>query len=85
MCMRILLVPTCTNGMVRGEVDAASDAVGYGITAAAVWSNSWVFSDMPWTPSALFRAPCPDIHTVPRPSRPAPAADVVLAAPARAR
>ena len=34
--MRILFVPTYTNGIVRGEVDAASDAVGYGITAAAV-------------------------------------------------
>ena len=34
--MRILFVPTYTNGSVRGEVDAASDAVGYGITAAAV-------------------------------------------------
>ena len=27
---------TYNNGMVRGEVDAASDAVGYGINAAAV-------------------------------------------------
>jgi glycosyltransferase involved in cell wall biosynthesis len=34
--MRILFVPTYTNGIVRGAVDAASDAVGYGITAAAV-------------------------------------------------
>jgi glycosyltransferase involved in cell wall biosynthesis len=34
--MRILFVPTYTNDIVRGEVDAASDAVGYGITAAAV-------------------------------------------------
>ncbi len=34
--MRILFVPTYTNAIVRGEVDAASDAVGYGITAAAV-------------------------------------------------
>ena len=34
--MRILFVPTYTNGSVRGEVDAASDTVGYGITAAAV-------------------------------------------------
>lgn len=34
--MRILFVPTHTYGIVRGEVDAASDAVGYGITAATV-------------------------------------------------